>query len=256
MTDEPTPANGATAEDRAARADAAMPVMAQEVERSRGRYVYTRDGEPVPVDERFVLGEIAPGVVRVRSTRITASPTARLEIDARITATRGDAVVRWVGSSPGVARMARAEYAASGGTVAVTREVDGVVHERVSAAGASYPLMRIFTGPLVVASVSGLDVVVPDVADPGDVDRFLAPVTSSRTAEMLGERVVVVGGAEHAGTAYRWFGGAYGEDGAEFVVDRGGLLLAYAVTQFSGRWEVSLAELSGPWPTLREWPVA
>ena len=40
---------------------------------------------------------------------------------------------------------------------------------------------------------------------------------------------------------------AYGEDGAEFVVDPGGLLLAYAVTQPSGRWDVTLAEVSGPW---------
>ncbi len=247
MTDEPTPANGTTDESATARADAAMPVMPQDAERSRGRYVYTRDGEPVPVDERFVLGEIAPGVVRVRSTRITGSPAARLEVDARVTATGSDAVVRWVGSSPGVARAARAEYAASAGTVAVTREVDGVVHEAVTAVGASYPLMRVFTGPLVRASVTGLDVVVPDVADPADLDRFLAPVTSSRTAEVLGERVVVVDGAEHAGTAYRWVGGAYGEDGAEFVVDPGGLLLEYAVTQPSGRWEVRLAEVSGPW---------
>jgi hypothetical protein len=235
MTDDPTRA-----------ADAAMPVMAQEAERSRGRYRYTRDGEPMPVDERFVLGEIAPGVVRVRSTRITATPTARLEVDVRISGGRTDAVVRWTGSAPGVAREARAEYSGEDGAVAVTRVVDGVVHEPVAAAGAVYPLMRVFTGPLVVGSVAGLDVVVPDVADPGAVDRFLAPVTSSRTAEVLGGRAVVVDGVERAGTAYRWIGGAYGEDGAEFVVDPGGLLLSYAVTQPSGRWEVALAEVTGP----------
>jgi hypothetical protein len=236
MTDDPTRA-----------ADASMPVMAQEAERSRGRYRYTRDGEPVPVDERFVLGEIAPGVVRVRSTRITAAPTARLEVDVRIGDGRTDAIVRWTGSAPGVARAARAEYSAADGSVAVAREVDGVVHDPVTVSGAVYPLMRVFTGPLVVGSVPGLDLVVPDVADPTDVGRFLAPVTSSRTAEVLGERVVAVDGVERAGTAYRWIGGAYGEDGAEFVVDAGGLLLSYAVTQPSGRWEVSLAEVTGPW---------
>jgi hypothetical protein len=247
MTDETNPDIAAAT----ARADAEMPVMAQDAERSRGRYVYTRDGAPVGVDERFVLGEIAPGVVRVRSTRITASPTARLEVDVRVTATGSDAVVRWVGSAPGVARAARAEYAAAGGAVVVTREVDGVVHDAVTVPGASYPLMRVFTGPLVVASVPGLDLVVPDVADPTDLERFLGPVTSSRTAEVLGDRAVVVDGVEHEGTAYRWIGGAYGEDGAEFVVDRGGLLLAYAVTQPSGRWEVALAQVSGPWVRWR-----
>lgn len=236
MTDDPTRA-----------ADAAMPVMAQETERSRGRYRYSRDGEPMAVDERFVLGEIAPGVVRVRSTRITASPTARLEVDVRIDAGRTDAVVRWTGSAPGIARTARAEYAAVDGSVVVTRVVDDVVHEPVTVSGVVYPLMRVFTGPLVVGSVPGLDLVVPDVADPADLGRFLAPVTSSRTAEVLGERAVVVDGVERAGTAYRWIGGAYGEDGAEFVVDQGGLLLSYAVAQPSGRWEVVLAEATGPW---------
>jgi hypothetical protein len=252
MSDEPTPTTpavpGAGRDAATERADAAMPVMPHDPQRTRGRYLYTCDGRPVGVDERFVLGEVAPGVVRIRSTRVSATPTARLEVDARIREDGSDALVRWVGSSPGVARAARAEYAASGDEVVVTREVDGVSHGTVTARGASYPLLRIFTGPLVVASVSELDVVVPDVADPTDLDRFLAPVTSHRTADVLGDRTVVVDGVERAGTAYRWAGGAYGEDGAEFVVDPGGLLLAYAVTQPSGRWEVTLAEVTGAWP--------
>jgi hypothetical protein len=252
MTDEPTPDPGAPTEhdgdDATARADAEMPVMAQEQQRSRGRYVYTRDGAPVGVDERFVLGEVAAGELRVRSTRVSASPTSRLEVDARVTADASEALLRWVGSSPGVAREARAQYTARAGEVVVAREVDGVAHEPVTVSGASYPLLRIFTGPLVVASVTGLDVVVPDVADPADLHRFLAPVTSHRTAELLGERTVVVDGVERAGTAYRWIGGVYGEDGAEFVVDAGGLLLGYSVTQPSGRWEVALAQLEGPYP--------
>jgi hypothetical protein len=115
--------------------------------------------------------------------------------------------------------------------------------------------MRVFTGLRVLASVaSPHTVVVPDVADPADGARFLGPVVSERTAETLGERTVVVGGVERVGTAYRWVGGAY-PDGAEFVVDAGGLLLEYAVTQESGRWQVSLAEVTGPWPTPLTWPT-
>ncbi|MFN8169319.1 MAG: hypothetical protein U0S36_11100 [Candidatus Nanopelagicales bacterium] len=243
MTDDPTRA-----------ADAAMPVMAQEAERSRGRYRYWRDGDAVAVDERFVLGEVGPGAVRVRSTRITGSPTARLEVDVRLTAERTDALVRWTGSAAEVARSARAEYTATGRDVVVAREVDATAYDEVREHGALYPLMRVFTGPLVVASTAGLDVVVPDVADPSDLARFLAPVVSSRDAEVLGPRAVVVDGVEREGTAYRWTGGAYGEDGAEFVVDAGGLLLEYAVTQPSGRWRVGLAEVTGPWPAPLSWP--
>ena len=68
-------------------------------------------------------------------------------------------------------------------------------------------------------------------------------------------REVLVDGVARAGTAYRWTGGAYGEDGADFVVDAGGLLLSYAVTQPSGRWEVTLAEVTGPWPVPSSWPT-
>jgi hypothetical protein len=79
-------------------------------------------------------------------------------------------------------------------------------------------------------------------------------VVSTRTAEVLGARAVLVDGVERAGTAYRWVGGAYPE-GAEFVVDGGGLLLEYAVLQDSGRWQVTLAEVTGPWPTPLTWPA-
>ncbi len=230
--------------------------MAADPQRSRGRYVYTRDGAAIAVDERFVLGEIAPGVLRVRSTRITGSPAARLEADVRMTVGGTTATIRWVGSSPGVASSARARYSSSpGGGVVVTREVDGVVHDEVTARGTQYPLLRVFTGPLVVASVGGRDVVVPEIADPRDRAAFLSPTTSRRTAQPLGQRPVMVDGVEREGTAYHWVGGAYGEDGADFVVDPGGLLLAYSVTQPSGRWDVTLAEVSGPWPSLPAAPA-
>ena len=210
MTDEPRHADAADEAQHASSlragaetqretdlraADEAMPVMAGDEQRSRGRYVYTRDGAPVGVDERFVLGTIAPGVTRVRSTRISASPTSRLEVDVRVTGGDSHALVRWVGSGPGIARSARAEYVATGSEVVVTREVDGVVHSEARVRGALYPLMRVFTGPLVVASVPGLELVVPDVSDPGDLDGFLAPVTS--VAHRRGARRALGGRRRH-----------------------------------------------------------
>lgn len=236
--------------------DPVMPDMPDDAERTRGRYLYTRDGAAVGVDERFVLGSIAPSVVRVRSTRVTASPTARLEADVRFAAGSVTAAVRWVGSDVSVVRAATADLAGHDGVVESSRVVDEVRHESAAVAGILYPLMRVFTGPLVRASAleGGLRVVVPDVADPTDAMRFLAPTVSERTAEVLGERGVVVDGIERVGTAYRWIGGAYGDDGADFVVDDGGLLLAYAVTQPSGRWEISLADVTGPWPVPSSWP--
>lgn len=253
MTTDPDPAL-----ERPDAPDPAMPDMPSDPgERSRGRYLYTRDGAPVGVEERFVAGEIAAGVTRVRSTRIAAAPTSRLEVDVRFSTRACDALVRWVGSDPSVVRAASAQYSAAGGSVTATRTIDGVDDGPAVAPGVLYPLMRVFTGPLVVSSVrtGGLDVVVPDVGDPTDPTRFLAPTSSHRTAEIRGEATVAVDGIDHPATAYRWIGGAYGEDGADFVVDDGGLLLSYSVTQPSGRWEVTLAEVTGPWPTPSAWSV-
>ncbi len=234
--------------------DPVMPDMPDDAERTRGRYLYTRDGAPVGVDERFVLGAIASGAVRVRSTRITASPTARLETDVRFSTEAVSALVRWVGSDPAVVRSATAEYVDRGGVVDASWSVDGESGSD-QVVGAAYPLMRVFTGPFVLRSVLGLDVVVPDIADARDAASFLRPSSSRRSAEVLGDREVLVDGVARAGTAYRWTGGAYGEDGADFVVDAGGLLLSYAVTQPSGRWEVTLAEVTGPWPVPSSWPT-
>jgi hypothetical protein len=234
--------------------DPAMPDMPSDPVRTRGRYRYVRDGEPVGVDERFVLGDVAPGAVRVRSTRVSATPVSRLEVDARLTAAGSDVQVRWTGSAPDVARSASAAVTEREGRVATVRTVDGTAYDDAPVVGALYPLMRVFTGLRVLASLAGPHaVVVPDIAAAADAARFLSPVVSERSAEALGERGVVVGGVEHPGTAYRWVGGAY-PDGAEFVVDPGGLLLEYAVAQDSGRWVVSLAEVTGPWPEPLSWP--
>ena len=234
--------------------DPSMPDMPADAERTRGRYRYTRDGEPVGVDERFVLGEIAPGVVRVRSTRVTASPTARLEADVRFTTEAVSSLVRWVGSDPTVVRAATAEYVERGGLVEASWSVDGESGSD-QVVGTAYPLMRVFTGPFVLRSVNGLDVVVPDIADARAASTFLRPSVSRRSAEVLGAREVLVDGVARAGTAYRWTGGAYGDEGADFVIDAGGLLLSYVVTQPSGRWEVTLADVIGPWPVPLSWPT-
>lgn len=236
--------------------DPPMPDMPTDPERTRGRYRYLLDGDPAGVDERFMVGEVAGGAVRVRSTRVSATPVSRLEVDARLTPGRWDVLVRWTGSAPGVIREATATIAASGGTVATTRTIDGERSDETTTTGSLYPLVRAFTGLQVLASVAGPHgVVVPDVADPSDGRRFLVPVPSERSAVLLGERTVVVDGVERAGSAYHWVGGAY-PDGAEFVVDPGGLLLEYVVDQTAGRWRVCLAEVTGPWPVPLDWPAA
>ncbi len=233
-----------------------MPTVPTEPVRTRGRYVYRFAGAVVPVDERFVLGQVGDGV-RVRATRVAAHPTVRLEATVTYRPSRPvAAALRWTGSSPGIPASAEATIAADNDRVRTERIVDGRYHLDESVRGELLPLLRVFAGPVVVATSEpgGRDVVVPDIRDPGRPATLFAPLVDRRTAELLGEREVVVDGVARGGRAYRAVGGAYGERGAEFVVDEGGLLLGYTWDQPRvGAWDVRLDGLTGPWPTPARW---
>ena len=181
-----------------------MPDMPRDPERTRGRYAVTLDGRPAGMDERFVLGDIAPGVWRVRSTRITARPTSRLESDVRDRGRRGcrrRAAVGRLGRrrrARGPRRPARAGRCRHG-------------HEDRRGHGVRRPRDRrparrprpACAGPLVLAALDGVDVVEPVGARrgrPGVVPRAGCDAVDG-DAHRRGT-VVVVGGVEHAGTAY------------------------------------------------------
>jgi hypothetical protein len=224
-------------------------------ERSRGRYRYSRDGVELGLDERFVAGDIGGSVVRVRSTRIGARPTFRLAADVRHHGGVRSAELRWTGSDPAVAAAGTARYRVTGPQLTVEREVDGDSFVE-SAQGRLLPLLRVFAGPVIRAAVAAdpIAVVVPDLREPADPARLLAPLADRRQAEVVAEVEHQVDGRPVAAVVYRLTGGSYGEVGAQFTVDAGGLLLGYDWDQpGSGRWQVRLADVTGPWPAPASW---
>lgn len=229
-----------------------MPDTPRDPVRTRGRYVTTFDGRPSGVDERFVLGEIAPGAVRSRTTRVLSRPVARLESDARFDARGTSVAIRWVGSAAGAVREASAELVEDAGEVSAARIVEGTAYAVSRVRGRLDPLGHVTAGPLVLAAVGGLDVVEPDLSAPDDPAAFLAAVTTRRTAAAAGTAVVVVDGVEREGTSYLWSDGRLGTD-AHVVIDAGGLLLRSRLTTADGLLEVVLAEVSGPWPEPARW---
>jgi hypothetical protein len=233
-----------------------MPDMPRDPERTRGRYAATLDGRPAGMDERFVLGDIAPGVWRVRSTRITARPTSRLETDVRVDADGAVAVaLRWVGSGDGVVREARADLLERGGAVTATRTVEGTAYDAPVLGGRISVLAHAFTGPLVLAALDGVDVVEPSVLDVAGAASFLAPVPTRWTATPTGGAVVMVGGVEHAGTAYDVVDGRTGRV-SSVLVDAGGLVLRSRTSTADGELEVRLVDIDGPWPEPLRWGTA
>ena len=165
-------------------------------------------------------------------TRITGSPTApargRRAHHGRRQRRRGALGRVVAGRRP---RGAGPSTPPPRATVAVTREVDGVVHEPVTAVGASYPLMRVFTGPLVRRVGDGARRRRARRRRPGRP----RPVPRARDelAHGRGARRARRGGRRRRSTRARRTAGSAAptaRTAREFVVDPGGLLLAYAVT--------------------------
>lgn len=233
-------------------ADPRMPDMPRDPERSRGRYGFTLDGAAIAIDERFVLGEIAPGVVRVRTTRVSARPTSRLESDVRVDADGMSVALRWAGSGLDVVREATAELLERQGTVVAGRVVEGLSSGSEQVPGRIDALAHVVAGPLMLAALDGVEVVAPDVVDPADPVRFLAPSRQRWRTAVVGADSVVLDGEERAGTAYSWVEEVTGREGV-VTVDAGGLILRTVVAASDGRLEVVLREVTGAWPTPSAW---
>ena len=220
-------------------ADPSMPDMPQDADRSRGRYLHRRvDGGAAGIDEQWVAGEIAPGSVRVRSTRIAAAPVSRLEVDARWSAEIATVVLRWVGSGTGVVRSATVACVEVPGAVEVRRFVDDVELEPVSVGGPLVLPALVLGGRLVAGAAYSFV-----VGDALDASTFLVPVPVEVSIEDAGDEVVMLGGSDVDGTLRRWriTGDGLDERG-EDVVGPGGLLLRRTV----GDVVATLTEVSGP----------
>lgn len=213
--------------------DPRMPDMPSDAERSRGRYVHVRDGGPAGVDERWVAGDVGGGAVRIRSTRVSSSPTSRLEVDVRLAGPASSAVLRWTGSGDGVVRAATAECVAVGGLVEVRRVVDGTAYQPVLVDSPLVLPALVLGGLLVQGAASAF--VVGDARDP---EAFLVPVPV--LVEFDAAEAIEVDGDAATALPWRISGGIAlaGDD----VVDTAGLLRR----RTTGGVTASLAEVTGP----------
>jgi len=246
-------------------------------------YEYFRDGQREAIDERvLVLRDDEDDSVRVLGSRVAYGTELRVAVaygSHEPQASSADRAVivslEWIPDVETGVVSRHAEYVLAGRTLIV--DVDGPHESTVSdptegdvstlpEGSQLFPLLRVFSGPVVMAcatatgpGASGSTVVVPDVRDPSKADRLLTPLTDVRTAKDVGTEGVVVERAESAdeveqATVFRYFGGSYSDEGAEVVVDSGGLLRRYAWDQpGAGHWDVRLAEVTGQWPRPRTW---
>lgn len=95
-----------------------------------------------------------------------------------------------------------------------------------------FPLLRAAAGPLLPLLAGGpRTVLLPDIRDPRSAG-FLEPLRSVRHARLLDEH------SWH----YRYYGGEYGEAGADYWLDARGVLARYRWASPQGEWEARLQD--------------
>ena len=220
-----------------------------------GVYHYRLNGQETAVEERWQRRRHASGEWQVSSSR--RAPGLEILVDARVNAglvTSFD--VAWC--QPGSPDI-HAEYGLAADRVVVSRRVSteaAATEEVLLHVGAAppllFPLMRIFTGPLIARLLEGAGkgaVVLPAIADPADRAALLRPVLSQREARVVEEGIELeLAGARFQCSRCEYLGDQYGP-GSWFWLGADELLVRYQWQQSPQQhWDVWLqrdGEFSG-----------
>jgi hypothetical protein len=185
-----------------------------------GSYHYSLNGKPTDVREIWSLDGDLTGECRITSTR--AAPGIDISVAALVAqGAVQNFNVQWC---TGSAQNISAHYELSGDRPVVTRRGMGnrqeekiqVAMETLHEPPLLFPLMRIFTGPLIgrlLARDSGGTIVLPDINDPADEIKLLKPLVSERSAKLLGEELIAtMDGEKQPCRRCEYSGGQYTAD--------------------------------------------
>lgn len=107
-----------------------------------------------------------------------------------------------------------------------------------------FPLLRAASGPILQALLERpRTIVLPSLRDPAAAN-FLEPELSLRHAQRHADSA--------DGTHCRYFGGEYGEAGADYWLAADGLVTRYRWASAQGLWEVRLADSERSSPAFAE----
>lgn len=225
-------------------------------EQTRGRYTYSCDGKPIPVEESFTVERQQRGVV-VASAR--SAPGTRMSVEVVYGIDGGTmASLTWTSDLEGTSPASSVVYTVDGEGAVVFTDDAGLSHPVDASADVSFfPLMRVFSGrslsKVVEGSEAGADVLTPDIRDPQATERWLQPLVDRRRAASVVAGSLDVDGVAHDCRIVEYLGGSYDQP-ATVWLDEGGLLLRYTWDQPGvGDWDVRLADVVGPWPAPVMW---
>ncbi|WGL17582.1 hypothetical protein PVT68_04640 [Microbulbifer bruguierae] len=223
---------------------------------AQGRYQYSCDGRIMPVQDDWQLGRDELGRQLLISRRLVGEQGHGIEVRALMLAGLvSECRVTWkdevdqvnahyrlrppAGAQPQMGNPVEAEWTGPNGLQQSTLEG----HNRLL-----FPLMRIFMGPLLLRLCDmefGCEVVAPDIVDPSQRGKLLAPRVSHRRASIVANDAHIQGvhdlGPDVSVFSYH---GDEAERDAHCFVDQRGLLVGYDWPSSTGRlWQVRLRDL-------------
>lgn len=210
-----------------------------------GEYRYLLNGEATAITETWTRQALPGGQHRITSRR--SAPGVEITVDAVLG--RGlvtSCVITWQSDGTSV----QADYVWRENTLDCLRLLDGspVNEQQVACEQGDllllFPLMRIFTGPLITRLLDNGgtgQVVVPDIRHVNDSDGLLRPLLSQRKAHLLEEGVALdIDGETMPCRLCEYTGEQYGS-GSKFWVGECETLLRYQWQQGPGQhWDVWL----------------
>ncbi|WP_346837224.1 hypothetical protein [Microbulbifer sp. SAOS-129_SWC] len=222
---------------------------------AQGRYYYCCDGREMPVQDHWQLGDDDRGRRLLLSQRLVGERGFGMEVGAVLCGGLvSECRITWRDEVDEVSACYQLQSAAA------QPQLGDIIEARWSGPNGPqeaqlngrnrllFPLMRIFMGPLLLKLLQcrdGLEVVSPDIVDPSQRGKLLAPRISHRSARLLAGDTATQGaqelGADVTGFVYQ---GDEAERDAHCFVDGRGLLVGYDWPSSTGRlWQVRLRDL-------------
>jgi hypothetical protein len=210
-----------------------------------GAYIYLLNGQPTDVEERWSLTLLGEGRSRINSSRRAPGILIEVDADTRHGLVEGCQLV-WQGDG----QQIQTSYRLAENVLLVDRCVgDGEkqiteVPFAQSSEPLLFPLMRIFTGPLIARILEQggqASVAVPFIGDPSAMDQLLLPRISQRCARLLEQRHVLEKDGKRWECRVCEYTGDQYAPGTLFYLDREDRLLRYRWQQEEGQdWDVWL----------------
>ena len=205
-----------------------------------GGYQYFLNGHLMPIEERWQVYQGERGTLRVFSSR--RAPGVEISAEASLGADGvGGFKITWrSGNGEDITACCERE----GDAYCYLRTPSGDVITHFPDKVTLYPLMRIFTGPVMaaLADAGGRgEVLLPDITNPEDVSSLLQASVSVRSASACATCHWPEGGSQPADCRqWQFIGGEY-DASTQFWLDSNNRLLRYRwLQQGDKQWDVRL----------------